>query len=101
AVTNRCGGVPLPAKVHIFDAKISCDQQLGAPCRLKKGTVVANALYHRAWSVRLAGELSNASDQLPFSHEIAVALNISKIMSCSIGSPCWFKQTLIIKSQPG
>ena len=46
AVADRLGGMPVAAKVHIFEGKVGSDGDFFAPGRAKEGAVVADAQAH-------------------------------------------------------
>jgi hypothetical protein len=65
AVAHAAGGMPLAAKVHVFNGKVSGDEKFVAGGKAHYRTVVSNALYHGAIAAS-GGETANAPDQLLF-----------------------------------
>jgi hypothetical protein len=57
--------MPLAAKVHIFDGKVGGNEEFVTGRNADYGTVIANALHHRAVQA-LVGEAPNAINQLLF-----------------------------------
>jgi len=65
AVAHAAGGMPLAAKVHVFNGKVSGDEEFVAGGKAHYRTVIADALYHGAIAAS-GGETANAPNQLLF-----------------------------------
>ncbi len=72
-VADAGRGMPLAAKVDVFYGEIGRDQELATAWWLKNGAIVANALHHWAGSRGRPGQLPDAFNQSPFSHDFVKA----------------------------
>src|SRR6185503_7569584 len=65
AVAHAASGMPLAAKVHVFNGKVSGDEKFVAGGKAHYRTVIADALHHGAIAAS-GGETANALNQLLF-----------------------------------